>query len=101
LNKLISDKFTVEGASLQEQIPEIDKIDRVFGKKSIKEIVQALEALGNDEWAMNTLKTLRSVSPLSLRVVHRQLTLGKHMSFKEVFYMEKGIAHQMLVRNDD
>jgi enoyl-CoA hydratase len=41
-----------------------DKIDHCYGRNSIGEIVLALEGAG-DEWARETLKALRRVSPFS------------------------------------
>jgi len=101
LSKAISEAFPTEQTPeelLTELVPEIDKIDKVFQLNSVGEIVKALEEMENeDEWAKKTLKTLKSVSPLSLRVVHRQINLGRTLSFKDCFIMEEGIARQMLV----
>ncbi len=96
LSKLISERFPVENATIKEQFPDIDKIEKVFKNETVDGIVKALEQI-NDEWSQGILKTLRSVSPTSLRVVNRQINLGKHLSFKECFLMEEGIAHQMMV----
>jgi enoyl-CoA hydratase/carnithine racemase len=102
LSQILSEKYPIEGAStlLEDLIPDIDKIDRIFSGKTVKEIMKSLEALGNDEWAINSLKAMRAASPTSLRVVHRQITLGKHMTFKECFLMEEGIAYQMMKGHD-
>ncbi|KAL0482300.1 3-hydroxyisobutyryl-CoA hydrolase [Acrasis kona] len=104
LSKAITDAFPVESEPeqlLTELVPDIDKIDKVFQLGSMKEIMQTLEEMDQeDEWVSKTLNTLKSVSPLSLRVVHRQINLGRNLSFKDCFVMELGIATQMLKEND-
>jgi 3-hydroxyisobutyryl-CoA hydrolase len=94
-------------------------IDECFGKKSIPEILAALEevAKGQDaalkKWANNTLETLRQRSPTSVYVTLRQMQLGRNWSISETFQREHQIAgkfmrhpdftegvHALLIRKD-
>jgi enoyl-CoA hydratase len=52
-------------------------IDRCFGGSSVAEIMAAL-AREHDPWAVEALEAMRRASPLSLRIVFRQLTEGTH-----------------------
>jgi enoyl-CoA hydratase/carnithine racemase len=39
-------------------------------------------------------------SPTSLKVTHRQLTMGARLSFKDVFTMEYRLARHFVARDD-
>jgi enoyl-CoA hydratase/carnithine racemase len=75
------------GASYDDVLPQIEKC---YGldKKSVEEIVAALEADGS-EWAVKQLATLHRMSPLSLKVTFRQMREGaRHTTFGECLSME-------------
>jgi enoyl-CoA hydratase len=59
-----------------------DVIDRCFWRPTVEEIVSALEDEGG-EWAMKQLDTLKTKSPRTLKVAHRQLALGLQMRSSE------------------
>ncbi len=77
-----------------------DRIERLFGGDSVEAIVAALAADGT-EWANAQLATLRSKSPISVKVSFRQMQLGaKARSFAEVMIMEYRIARRMVATHD-
>jgi enoyl-CoA hydratase/carnithine racemase len=75
------------GASYDAVLPQIE---RCYGpdKKTVEEIVAALEADGS-EWAVGQLATLHRMSPLSLKVTFRQMREGAQLkTFGECLAME-------------
>lgn len=89
---------TEEGAALLHHKADID---RIFSKGSVQDIVNALqqeqEQKDKGEWARKTLQAMQNVSPTSLRIIHRQLKIGKLLpTLKECLHMELGIAKQMM-----
>lgn len=65
----------------------LDQINECFNATSVEEILEKLEKDGS-EWALKTLKRLRSVSPTSLKVTFRELCLGEKLSLGECLQME-------------
>ncbi|WP_216828760.1 enoyl-CoA hydratase/isomerase family protein [Alkalihalobacterium elongatum] len=67
-----------------------EKIDQHFSHISMEEIISSLEGAANngDEWAKETLHTLLSKSPTSLKVTLRQLQEGENKSLVDCFKME-------------
>jgi enoyl-CoA hydratase/carnithine racemase len=57
-------------------------IDRCFGADSMREIVQRLEASG-DEWAARTLAALRAVSPSALCWTLEALRRGANLTLPQ------------------
>jgi enoyl-CoA hydratase len=77
-----------------------DAIDTCFSGSSVEQIIARLEDNGG-EWAQAQLKTLRTKSPQTLRVTHRQLTEGlKAKTFEENMRMEFRIANRVVSRHD-
>ncbi|KAN0023007.1 hypothetical protein ACTFIU_009090 [Dictyostelium citrinum] len=75
-------------------------ISRIFGKDSVKEIFQQLES-EKSEWAKQTLKTLKSVSPSSLMVVFEQMKQGAKLpSLAKCLEMEFRISQHFLEKPD-
>jgi enoyl-CoA hydratase len=64
-----------------------EELDRCFAKKSVEEIVAALEAEGT-AWAEETRATLGRMSPTSLKVTLRQLRLCRGRPYDEVVTVE-------------
>jgi len=90
-------------------------VDRCFSKKSVPEIITALQAEEGEtkRWAQNTLETLHQRSPTSVYVTLRQMQLGRQWSIAETFQREHQIAgkfmrhpdftegvHALLIRKD-
>jgi enoyl-CoA hydratase len=77
-----------------------DLIDRCFWKSTVEEIVAALED-ETDEWAKAQLATLRTKSPQTLKVAHRQLTRGLGMkTFEDNMRMEFRIGSRVVHLHD-
>ncbi|XP_014279320.1 3-hydroxyisobutyryl-CoA hydrolase, mitochondrial [Halyomorpha halys] len=70
-------------------------VDTIFGLSSIESIFDALEKEGSD-WSKEVLATMKKMSPLSLKVTHREMTLGKTLSLKECLQMEYRLCHRAL-----
>ena len=60
-----------------EHIPAINKC---FSQDSVPAIIAALEAEGT-EWATKQVSTLARMSPTSMAITHKQLTLGAWMEW--------------------
>lgn len=75
-------------------------IQRCFWKPSVEEIFLALE--GEDgEWAQKQLATLRTKSPQTLKVAHRQMALGlQAKTFEENMQMEFRIGCRQVHSHD-
>ena len=66
-------------------------IERAFSAPSVEQIFARLEADGSP-FATDTLKQLRTKSPLSLKVTFRQLTRHGDLSFDEAMKLEYRLA---------
>ena len=66
------------------------KIDAYFKCSSVSQIVQALDAV-NSPWEQQTVKTLRSRSPLMLHVVLEQIRRGRALNLAQNLQMERGM----------
>lgn len=87
---------------------QIDQINKTFDASTVEEIFSNLEK-DNSEWANQTIKvyirknntimklfhlnvnyfqTLRTISPKSLKITLRELSIGKNMSLGECMQME-------------
>jgi enoyl-CoA hydratase len=75
-------------------------IDRLFAGDSVEEIVEGLNADGS-EWAIAQAATLRTKSPLSMKVALRQLRAGAKMTdFAENMAMEMRIGARVVMSHD-
>lgn len=79
--------------------PFLEQINRCFGAPTVEEIVQRLEADGS-EWALGTLKLLKPVSPLSLKVSKRLLERGAGLTLGECLQMELRLATRHAEKSD-
>jgi enoyl-CoA hydratase len=73
-------------------------IDRVFGAGSVEKILIGLTA--EENWGTEMTELLRSRSPTSLRLVHRQLCEGAARDLESCLEMELGIAAKILKGHD-
>jgi enoyl-CoA hydratase len=79
----------------------LHKIARHFAGPSLHDIVESLEiAAPNDDFARDTLATMRKRSPTSLNVAFRQITAGSTLSMEECMRMEFRILNRMLEGHD-
>ena len=74
-------------------------IDRCFSAPTVPEIVDALEA-EDGYFAIETADTLRTKSPTSMLVTHRQLRGGAGLAFEEVMRREYRMACAFLAGHD-
>ncbi|MFV8828938.1 enoyl-CoA hydratase/isomerase family protein [Alkalihalobacterium sp. APHAB7] len=66
-----------------------EKINQHFSHQTMEDIIASLQSDANhDEWANETLNTLLTKSPTSLKVTLRQLQEGEKKSLVECFKME-------------
>lgn len=102
VNSAIDSAFPQDRAAFSASLADQDVIAHVFSKPSVHQIYDALNKMGEPhvEFAERTLAQLNKMSPTSLRVVHRQLVLGAHLSLEQVLHMEQGMAHEMLKQHD-
>ncbi|XP_064397926.1 3-hydroxyisobutyryl-CoA hydrolase, mitochondrial-like [Halichondria panicea] len=93
-------KFSTEHAQSELTLaPHMETINRCFDQPSVEGIVEALEN-EKTEWAKQQLKTLSKMSPTSLKIAHRQLTLGAQLSFAECFKMEYRMSQGCMAGKD-
>ena len=74
-------------------------IDRCFSAPTVPEIIDALEA-EDGYFAIETADTLRTKSPTSMLVTHRQLRGGTGLGFEEVMRREYRMARAFLDGDD-
>ncbi|XP_044282972.1 3-hydroxyisobutyryl-CoA hydrolase, mitochondrial isoform X1 [Varanus komodoensis] len=77
----------------------MDKINSLFAADSMEEIVQKLSKDGSP-FALDQLKTIRNMSPTSLKMTLRQLREGASLSLQDVFIMEYRLS-QACMRGHD
>ena len=76
-------------------------IDRVFSKASIEEILAALDAEGEVEWAKKAAAAMRRNSPTSMKVALRQLREGKRRTeFDDCMRMEYRVVERVMRGHD-
>lgn len=86
-----------ENLELDEQ--RLEKIENCFGGLTLEQILENLKADGSD-WANETEKTLRRMSPTSLKVCHRLLSLGRHMNLEDCAKLEWRLGVPFSVKSD-
>lgn len=80
---------------------QVQSIAKHFSKPSLSEIVASLErAAPTDDFAAETLATIRTRSPTSQHVTFRALTQGSIMSMADCMKMEFRILNRMLESHD-
>jgi len=81
-----------------------EAITRCFGKEaatSVENIIAKLEAETIEkEWAEKTLKTLKKMSPTSLKLTLEQLNLGKSLDLKGCLRMEYRMVQSCMRHKD-
>lgn len=74
-------------------------IDRHFAHSSVEAIVTSLEG-DSSLFAGETLKTLRTKSPTSLKVAHRQIREGADLSFEACMQLEFRLTNRFMRGRD-
>ncbi len=81
--------------------PHQSIIQDVTSHGSLSEIVTAITSTkSDDKWIKRGAKTLKAGNPTTAKIIHHQITHGKHLSLKEVFQQELSIAIQCTRHND-
>lgn len=77
-------------------------IKRAFAHKTVEEIVKVLEkdAANSDSFALETLETMKTKSPTSMKLALQQLCAGEKLDFKQVMAMEFRIVTRILQGHD-
>ncbi|HEY1614898.1 MAG TPA: enoyl-CoA hydratase/isomerase family protein [Rhizomicrobium sp.] len=73
-------------------------IDDHFAHRSVETILSSLD--GGGEWAKETAAVIRGKSPTSLKLSHRQLCLGREMTFDDCMRMEYRMVHGIIAGHD-
>jgi enoyl-CoA hydratase len=88
------------GAPGEAALPALrPAIDRCFGKGSVEAIIAALRQEPGG-WAEETLAAMRRASPLSLKLVFRQMALGAGMEIEEALALEFRLVQNLLMGDD-
>jgi enoyl-CoA hydratase len=74
-------------------------IDRCFEKESVEEILAALSA-EQDAFAADALAILKTKSPTSLKITHRQIRTGRGLSFEDCMRMEWRMVNRVIAGHD-
>ena len=78
---------------------DTSKVSKLFSEDSIEKIYENLEKDGTD-WSNQQLALLNKMSPSSLKVTLKQMSLGKSKSLKECLQMEYNLCSKFLDKND-
>jgi enoyl-CoA hydratase len=79
--------------------PRRAPIDRCFDRNSVEEIFAAL-AMETDLFAAETLAILRTKSPTSLKIAHRQIRAGRDLGFDDCMRMEWRMVNRVVAGHD-
>lgn len=80
-------KYSVKDDSEFVLAKNLAQINRCFDASTVEEIIENLEKDGS-EWARKTKEGLLKMSPTSLKVTLKQLSLGAKSTFADCFKME-------------
>jgi enoyl-CoA hydratase len=107
-SRILADPQSIEAVLAELSAPAPDaailshreEIDHLFAARTLEDILSALEADGG-EWATAQLATLRSKSPLSMKVALFLVQQGRFMpSFEEEMAQEYAVAARIVQRPD-
>lgn len=74
-------------------------IDRCFGQPSVEAILAALRERQAD-WSRAALKAMESASPMSLKIVYRQMQQGAGIELEQALVLEHRIIRHLLAGDD-
>lgn len=96
--KLTLDKFS--SAPVETELVSIlPKVKKCFGGATVEEIFENLQLDGSD-WAKKTIKTLNKMSPTSLKVTHRSISLGKDSTLRDSLKKEFRLVVHHVLKSD-
>lgn len=76
-----------------------DKINAIFSADSVEAILARLEDDGT-EWALDTVKTIRTKSPTATKLAFRQIRNGARLSFDDCMRMEFRMVNRVIQGHD-
>ncbi|PON85599.1 Enoyl-CoA hydratase/isomerase, HIBYL-CoA-H type [Trema orientale] len=107
LGTLVTDDPSVVESSLENYselvypekgvLSRIETVDKCFSHDSVEEIIDAMEseaARTNDPWCVSTVKRLKEVSPLSLKVSLRSIREGRFQTLDRCLVREYRMSLQ-------
>lgn len=77
----------------------LEKINYVFSCTSVERMLDVLSELG-DEWSQKTKDRLLKMSPTSLKVTHRALSLGGKLTLQDCLHMESQLSVNFVKKRD-
>lgn len=96
----VLEDFSFTPKSLETKLDEhLEGIRKSFSGLTLEQIVDSLKTQGSD-WAKDTIETLGRMSPTSLKVCHRHLNLGRHMSLEDCARMEWRLSAHFATKSD-
>jgi enoyl-CoA hydratase/carnithine racemase len=78
-------------------------VEEIFGAQNENDTVEGIFqrlCKQKTEWAEKTYATLQKMSPISLKVTHREMREGANKNAQECFVMEYRIASRMMENPD-
>lgn len=79
--------------------PHLNTINKCFTASTVEEIFSNLQKDGS-KFALETLETLKQMSPTSLKITLKALELGKTLSLKECLQMEYRLSYHCTKNHD-
>src|SRR5205085_6434632 len=81
-----------------QQTTQREEIDHLFAADRVEDILSKLEV--GDEWAAKTAATIRTKSPLSLKIALAQVRRGRDWSFEDCMRAEFRIVSRIVYGHD-
>lgn len=81
------------------ELPDLDKINTFFAADSVEAIFNALEH-ASEFWAVEQLKSLKTKSPLALKVTFEQIKKAQKLSMSQCIQMDYGLVRHFMNDHD-
>lgn len=98
VGKTIAKYSTVPVCTDSELDEILPRIDKCFDGDSVEEIYDNL-GLDGSEWAMQTIRVLNRMSPMSMKICHRLLNMGSKLSLKECLKLEAVLTYNIMMNS--
>lgn len=96
----VLEDFSFTPKTLETKLDEnLEEIRKSFSGLTVEQIFDNLRTQGSD-WSKDTIETLGRMSPTSLKVCHRHLNLGRHMSLEDCSRMEWRLSAHFATKSD-
>ena len=100
VNQVLDHFASIPATTDSDLDPVMPLIEKCFEPPTVEEIFEKLRLNGNG-WAKDILKTLKRMSPTSLKVTHRSINLGRNLSMRECLKMELRLVHNHITLPSD